>query len=111
MKKESIPQSSILPDIYKEEVKRYAASGMSPDRIASLLEFTGLARTLFLERVCNPADVYYISYHAGQVERNYNIMESLRSKAETGDVEAVKTFSEAQQDIESLDLRKKLFGV
>ena len=49
--------------------------------------------------------------HDGQTERNFIIMEQLRTKAETGDVEAVKTFAEAQQDMNSLDLRHKLFGV
>lgn len=106
-----ISQSDILPDIYIDDVRRYAASGMTPERIASLLEFTGLARTLFLERVSNPADVYYQCFHRGQTDRNYAIMEKLQKKAESGDMEAIKTFSEAQQDMTSLDLRHKLFGV
>lgn len=109
--KTPISQSDILPDIYLQEVKERAASGMTPDRIASLLEFDGLKRAIFLERVSNPADVYYQFFHAGQTERNFTIMEKLRTKAETGDVEAVKTFAEAQQDMNSLDLRHKLFGV
>jgi len=109
MKKMS--QSDILPDIYIEDVKRYSAAGMSPERIASLLELHGLARSLFLERVNNPADVYYSSFHSGQTSRNFEIMDKLREKAETGDIDAVKTFSEAQEDMSSLDLRKKLFGI
>jgi len=106
-----ISQSDVLPDIYLDDVRRYAASGMTPDRIASLLEFTGLTRTLFLERVSNPADVYCQCFHDAQAAQNSTIMEKLREKAESGDMEAIKTFSESQQDMTSLDLRHKLFGV
>ncbi len=104
-------QSEVLPDIYLQDVKRYAAAGMTPDRIASLLDFGSLARNLFLERVSTPGDPYYEFFNSGQTERNFVIMEQLRDKAEHGDIEAIETFAKAQQDINSLDLRRQLFGV
>lgn len=106
-----VKQADILPDIYLQDVKRYAASGMTPDRIALLLDFKPLERSLFLERISTPGDVYHKFFHAGQTERDSLIMEKLCNKAETGDVEAIETFAKAQQDINSLDLRQKLFGV
>ena len=106
-----IPQSDILPSTLLAEVQAHATSGFSPERIADLMYLNNVERALFLERVYTPSDDFYRAYQNGFTTGQHDVRLALKKKADSGEPEAVKTFMQAVNDEQTVELRKILFGV
>lgn len=87
------------------------ALGYTPERILKLLNLTKLEKLALLCRITTPADSYHEAYEQGKAIGQYNVDAELMKQAEKGDIDAIKTLSQRQQERIEQDQRKELFGI
>lgn len=96
---------------YVSQVRTFSALGYTPQRICSLLGLRGKQKIALVIRISLPGDIYYDAYDNGRALGEYNIDAELAKKAESGEIDAIKTLEERKNLRVELDLRKQLFGI
>ncbi|MCD7937862.1 MAG: hypothetical protein LUG98_13470 [Tannerellaceae bacterium] len=109
----SEPGKNILfiSEDYIPQVRSFGALGYTPERILILLNLTKQEKLALLCRITTPSDPYHEAYEQGKAIGQYNVDAELMKLAEKGDIDAIKTLSQRQQERIEQDQRKELFGI
>lgn len=95
---------------YISQVRAFGSLGYSPERIAAMLQFTGIKKTSLIMRINSVGDTYNTAYLNGRAIGEYNIDAELAKKAERGDVESITLLQQRKAERQESDLRRELFG-
>lgn len=113
IKKNEAPSDLVIGQLSEEyinKVNSYGALGYSPERIASMLQLSGLKKDILIVRINSVGDTYNTAYFNGRAIGEYNIDAELAKKAEKGEIDAITMLQQRKDDRNHLDLRRDLLG-